>query len=822
MASKSHNVPRELPAITPDMPPMDAALELTRAGFRVVPLLPTKKRPYFKEWQNTNFNEQDVIDHWQSHPTDGVGVIVSDGLVVLDADGEAAIEWLTEMGVDWNSTPHTISGREDGGRHLFFQDPGRGWSKTELRFGDVRVDVITDGGQGKGAQVVIHHDLRGQSDDAGKPYNHVRPYRVNVAGPIGPMPSALVEAIDALLKATAGFMTDQTGVATGGNGYHGGVGTARQIYEGKEPIYEGRPSRDVTLFKIGCYLRGQKGMSLDEIERELLQINATRCVPPLPDEVVRKKAEQACKYTPGALMITEFKPSGDFKDVEPQVISLDDYDHNDEGHGRLLVDIFGKHLIYKVDTEEWAVWSGTYWKLGTFGQSHAITRMWEEIIAMVKDRARELHKKAQNTPDKEARADIEAKRDEVNKWARRLGYMGTIAPATRWAQSKLDRVWVNGELVDATDAVFDADHDILAVGNGVINLRTGEFSEPDPRYLITKVANVNYDPDATCPEFLKFLRSNLEHEDVHDPDAVIDWLQVALGYTLTGHTDQQIMFILEGPRGSGKSTLLGLIYDILGDYSSTLHIGTLSVKQSRNELEPDLFKARNARFILTSEASDGDRLDASLLKRLTGQDPMSIRTLLGRPIDIVFKGKIWMMTNAIPYLRATETEAWRRIRVIRFPIERVGKDQDSSLKSEVLPAEKSGVLNWLIEGARRYLAGYKLRAEWPADIRRWTEEAQASKDDVWQFLNEYYDLTGNYEDQMPVNEVWDSYKEWAREAELRTWGKRTFSAHIERRGFEKNRGTAGITVFRGIRHKAPAGTPGSDVSPNGHYMGRGR
>ena len=46
---------------------------------------------------------------------------------------------------------------------------------------------------------------------------------------------------------------------------------------------------------------------------------------------------------------------------------------------------------------------------------------------------------------------------------------------------------------------------MLAVRNGVIDLRSGDLLAHDPNLLITRRVDVDYDPAATCPRWLQFL-----------------------------------------------------------------------------------------------------------------------------------------------------------------------------------------------------------------------------------------------------------------------------------------------------------------------------
>src|SRR5580704_15983670 len=54
---------------------------------------------------------------------------------------------------------------------------------------------------------------------------------------------------------------------------------------------------------------------------------------------------------------------------------------------------------------------------------------------------------------------------------------------------------------------FDADPMLLGVKNGIVDLRDGSFREARREDLITKQANVNFDEEAVCPIWMKFLET---------------------------------------------------------------------------------------------------------------------------------------------------------------------------------------------------------------------------------------------------------------------------------------------------------------------------
>ena len=107
---------------------------------------------------------------------------------------------------------------------------------------------------------------------------------------------------------------------------------------------------------------------------------------------------------------------------------------------------------------------------------------------------------------------------------------------------------------------LDADPWLLNVVNGTLDLRTGELRPQRRLDLLTKMAPVIYDPGALCPTWEAFLwRIMGGNQDL------IDFLQRAIGYSLTGDTTEQCLFVLHGTGANGKSTLLEALWAMLGE-----------------------------------------------------------------------------------------------------------------------------------------------------------------------------------------------------------------------------------------------------------------
>jgi putative DNA primase/helicase len=263
---------------------------------------------------------------------------------------------------------------------------------------------------------------------------------------------------------------------------------------------------------------------------------------------------------------------------------------------------------------------------------------------------------------------------------------------------------------------LDQDPWLFNVENGTIDLKTGELRPHERGALITKLAPVQYDREAECPTWWKFLmrifNGNL---------ALIEFLQKAVGYALTGSTREQCLFFLHGLGANGKSTLLEIIHTLLGDYAHRTSSETFLIKKSGG-IPNDVAALRGARLVGAVEVESGRRLAEVLIKEMTGGDRISARFLHAEWFDFKPEFKIFLAANHKPVIRGTDHAIWRRIHLIPFNVQIPKPEQDRDLP-EKLKAELPGILNWALEGCQMWqLYGLEPPAEVQAATQDYREE----------------------------------------------------------------------------------------------------
>ena len=275
-------------------------------------------------------------------------------------------------------------------------------------------------------------------------------------------------------------------------------------------------------------------------------------------------------------------------------------------------------------------------------------------------------------------------------------------------------------------AKLDRHKDLVAVQNGVVNLRTGELLNHSPTHFITKRLDVVFDPVAECPHFEKLLQDAFQGDE-----DLIRYMQGKFGYYLTGRAERQEIDVYYGGGANGKSTLINAISYVLGSYASTLMSETL-FEGNGNHQASDLASMIGTRLAVAHEAESKFRLNAPRVKQLTGGDTIKVKPLYKDPFEMKPEFKIVVLCNKRPNIDAYDDALKRRIKLIPFDYQ-VPKEERDRLLGDKLRDEAAGILNLMIKGAQMH---HENKMAEPASVKLATNRYLTDYDSVRSFLKD--------------------------------------------------------------------------------------
>jgi putative DNA primase/helicase len=440
---------------------------------------------------------------------------------------------------------------------------------------------------------------------------------------------------------------------------------------------------------------------------------------------------------------------------------LPDETCTDLGNARRLVRLHGDDMRYAAGLGQLA-WDGKRWARDETGQ-------WDRFA---QDAAKNILTTAALVKDPDLFKKLLA-------WASKSLNARPLENMQRLAQTQTEIV--------ARVSDFDQHPLLLNVENGTLDLETGKLRPHRRRDLLTRIAPTPYISTAKAPTWERFV------DEIMGRDAeLVRYLQKAVGYACSGLTREQCLFVFWGSGANGKTTFIEVVRRVLGEYAVQSDSSALLVQRSGGPRN-DIARLAGARFVAATETAEGQKLDAAMVKQLTGGDVVTTRFLYQESFEFYPEFKLFLSTNHKPRVRGDDDAIWRRMRLVPFTVT-IPEDRRDKALQEKLMRDRHGILRWAVDGCRAWL---EEGLATPSAVRAATEEYRKESDALGAFLDDRCRRESHL--NVSATDLFQGYRKWAEEHSEFPLSQRVFGQRLTERGFERYRGGAnGETKYRGL------------------------
>ena len=440
--------------------------------------------------------------------------------------------------------------------------------------------------------------------------------------------------------------------------------------------------------------------------------------------------------------------------VRQQITQRDNHILGDLDNARHFASMFEGEFLYCRSNRKWLRFTGMRWEWCQKGEEIGAAKL---IAQQIMDKAIELLK-------------IDPSSAVSKAW---LNHAKAIRSNGR-ILAMLDLATSEQGMNIADISELDSHPMLLGVRNGVLDLQKMALLPADPKLLVSRQVNADYNSAATCPLWVKFLNETF----LGDQD-LIDYIQKALGYSLTGDVSEEVLHFCYGHGKNGKSVMANVIVKIMGDYVQTANFDLLAQKESG--ATNDIARLVGARLVMANETRENQRLDDQKLKALVSTEKIAARFMYAEFFEFWPQFKIWLRGNYKPIITDCSEGAWRRMRLVPFENQIPPEKTDPDLEAKLL-TEKEGILAWMIDGCHRWQQERLKPCKRIEDASRVYRE---ESDMLGEFLEDCCEVgAGKSETQKTT---YHTYRQWAVSNGIHSVTQKSLTRQLGSRGIDTKR-----------------------------------
>lgn len=324
------------------------------------------------------------------------------------------------------------------------------------------------------------------------------------------------------------------------------------------------------------------------------------------------------------------------------------------------------------------------------------------------------------------------------------------------------KVIVGKHMKDFNDGLY------LNLKNGIYRLDTRVMEEHSSEILSTIRLPYDYDKEAKCKKWLKFLDESLGSKER------IQTLQEFMGYSITKETKFEKALCMTGEGRNGKGVITYVLHHLIGEEN----ISDLGLEYFG---DTQMIRVLVNKMVNISEEvrENAVNFDAEF-KKITSGEPITVNQ---KYVDIYsFRPfcKLIMNINNFPHISDKSRAFYERLLVIPFDKTFEEEERDSDLKHTLVREELSGILNWVLEGQKRLFdrGNFVITEEsskFISSLKKENNPVEQFKDEEINFSKK--DLDGFYTTK---DDIYKCYREWCTKTSHKAYATSKFFMQLYR------------------------------------------
>jgi len=320
---------------------------------------------------------------------------------------------------------------------------------------------------------------------------------------------------------------------------------------------------------------------------------------------------------------------------------------------------------------------------------------------------------------------------------------------------------------------------------------TVEKRDHNPDHFFTTQLNANYDPDATAPEWDRFL--NIVTQDAIDQPSLRRHLEEVMGYAIQMSRTFKAFLLLKGTKDSGKTTLSTVLERLLG--RSFLAMEMSSFGDGRSSFAESNLQGKQ--IVCDDDFKKGVMLPDGFLKKCSEEKRITADVKFSAPINFVSRAMPMILSNYWPQTKDV-TEAMRERALVFEMKHRLTKAEKSNERRDImLNEELSGILNALIPAISRLFKRKEFEPSIDNDLAHnaWVNHANP----VTMFIEEVLAVGEAF--STPRSDMWAAYTTWFRDSNPsgKPSSKAEFFERMESATGRKAAKLTGVMCFKGYK-----------------------